>query len=313
MIDPVALGATLYIPADHPHLETILHGERLGQLRSVIVCTEDALAAGHLEQALIRLRRLLPTLHAHSCLRFVRVRNPGVLARLLEMPGAERLSGFVLPKCTLDDAKHYETLLAASTFWVMPVIETQEAFDTQRLRALRDALLQGALASQLLMVRIGANDLLALLRLRRPRGLTIHETTLGAVIQRIVHLFVPAGCAVAAPVFDHLDDSVTLLREVHQDLAHGLTGKSAIHPDQVTAIERCYQVTAEELEQAQRLLEAHAPAVFQLHGSLCEPATHQPWARRILQRATLYGVTHPETADASPQPGVVYRLAGGES
>ena len=312
MIDPVTLGATLYIPADHPHLEAILQGERLGHLRSVIVCTEDALAAGHLEQALIRLRRLLPTLHARSCQRFVRVRNPGVLARLLEMPGAEHLSGFVLPKCTLDDVKRYERLLGATTFWAMPVIETHEAFETERLCALRDALLHGALARQLLMVRIGANDLLALLGLRRPRGLTIHETTLGVVIQRIVHLFVPAGCAVAAPVFDHLDDNATLLREVHQDLAHGLMGKSAIHPDQITAIERCYQVTKEELEQAQRILEAHAPAVFQLHGSLCEPATHQPWARRILQRAALYGVTHPETAGA-PHPGVVYRLASKEA
>jgi hypothetical protein len=143
MIDPVALGATLYIPADHPHLEAILHGERLGQLRSVIVCTEDALAAAHLEQALIRLRRLLPTLHAHTCLHFVRARNPGVLARLLEMPGAEHLSGFVLPKCTLDDVKRYEALLSATAFCVMPVIETQEAFETERLRALRDALHAG--------------------------------------------------------------------------------------------------------------------------------------------------------------------------
>lgn len=312
MIDPVALGATLYIPADHPHLEAILHGERLGQLRSVIVCTEDALAAGHLEQALIRLRRLLPTLQPRSCLRFMRVRNTSVLEHLLEMPGAEHLSGFVLPKCTLENVKHYETLLAATAFWVMPVIETHEAFETKRLRALRDALLQGALARQLLMVRIGANDLLALLGLRRPRGLTIHETTLGVVIQRIVHLFVPAGCAVAAPVFDLLDDRATLLREVHQDLAHGLLGKSAIHPDHIPTIERCYRVTPEELEQAQRILEAHAPAVFQLHGSLCEPATHQPWARRILQRAALYGVTYPETA-GEQQPGVVYRLARGET
>lgn len=313
MIDPVALGAPLYIPADHPHLEAILHGRRLPALRSLIVCTEDALAACALEPALARLRRLLPTLQPSSCLRFVRVRHIGVLRRLLEMPGVEHLSGFVLPKCTLEDVPRYEALLASTAFWVMPIIETHCAFEAAALHALRDALLQGSLARHLLMVRIGANDLLALVGLRRPRGLTIHETTLGMVIQRIVHLFVPSGCAVAAPVFDHLDDTRTLQREVRQDLAQGLLGKAAIHPGQITLIEDGYRVMPEELEQAQRIVADGAPAVFQLHGSLCEPATHQPWARRILQRATLYGVMHDETAGGlQPRAGVVYRLAGGE-
>ena len=313
MIDPVALGAPLYIPADHPHLEAIMHGRRLPAVRSLIVCTEDALAAWAVEPALARLRRLLPTLQPSSCLRFVRVRHSDVLHRLLEMPGVEHLSGFVLPKCTLEDVPRYGALLASTAFWVMPIIETRCAFEAAPLYALRDALLQGPLAKHLLLVRIGANDLLALLGLRRPRGLTIHETTLGTVIQRIVHLFVPAGCAVAAPVFDHLDDTRTLRREVRQDIAQGLLGKAAIHPQQITLIEDGYRVTPQELEQAQRIVADGAPAVFQLHGSLCEPATHQPWAQRILRRAALYGVAHHEAAD-TPQPrsGMVYRLAGGD-
>jgi citrate lyase beta subunit len=80
-------------------------------------------------------------------------------------------------------------------------------------------------------------------------------------------------------------------------VAHGLFGKSAIHPEQVAVIEAAYQVSARDLEAAERILADEAPAVFRLQGAMCEPATHRVWATMICERARLYGVR-----DLSPRP-----------
>jgi citrate lyase beta subunit len=97
-------------------------------------------------------------------------------------------------------------------------------------------------------------------------------------------------------VFELLDRPRLLAREVRRDLACGLFGKTAVHPAQVPVIEACYAVRAEELEAAERILDASAPAVFRLHGAMCEPATHRGWATAVRERARLYGVT------AGPEP-----------
>jgi citrate lyase beta subunit len=102
--------------------------------------------------------------------------------------------------------------------------------------------------------------------------------------------FRPHGFNLSGPVFEYLERSDVLAREVRQDLAHGLFGKTAIHPEQVPVIERQYWVSAQDLDAAEKILAAGAPPVFRLHGAMCEPATHQTWARLILARARLYGV-----------------------
>jgi citrate lyase beta subunit len=81
-----------------------------------------------------------------------------------------------------------------------------------------------------------------------------------------------------------------LARETRRDLAYGLFGKSAIHPCQVPVIESEYRVSARDVDSAERILDADAPAVFRLHGAMCERATHRTWAELTLARAQLYGV-----------------------
>ena len=69
--------------------------------------------------------------------RFVRVRNAGVLARVLAMPGAEKLAGFVIPKATRANLDDYLHPLAGTKHVLMPTLETADVFDPVEMRALR--------------------------------------------------------------------------------------------------------------------------------------------------------------------------------
>lgn len=77
-------------------------------------------------------------------------------------------------------------------------------------------------------------------------------------------------------MFEHFTAMDVLLREVEQDIEHGLLNKTAIHPDQVAMIHSAYRPSAQELAEARALLSVEAPAVFGQNGSMCEPATTLP-------------------------------------
>lgn len=291
MRDVTELGASLYVPATRPDLNLITRGERLGQVRSLIFCTEDAVNTADVPFALENLRQSLGAMRCTSPrMRFVRVRNPAVLAAVLAMPGAERLDGFVLPKITRAVLPEYLGLLRGHGQLIMPTLETREVFEEREMLGLRRMLERDAVRERVLTLRIGGNDLFSLLGMRRPRGRTLYQTSLGPVIARLVTTFRPSGLNLSAPVFEYLEDAQTLQREVEEDLAHGLIGKTAVHPDQVPVIEACYRVHAADLEMAELILSDDAPAVFRMHDAMCEPATHRNWAERLRKSAKCFGL-----------------------
>lgn len=291
------IGASLYVPATHRHLFDIANGERMPALRSVIFCTEDAVAERDLETALACLAATLETMRAEVRLdRFVRVRNAGVLARVLAMPGAEKLAGFVIPKATRDNLDDYLRLLGGTKHLLMPTLETAEVFDTAEMRALRVRLSMPDVAQRILALRIGGNDLLALLGLRRSRDMTIYQSPLGPVIASLVTTFRPHGFRLTSPVFEHLDCPALMAQEVQQDIAYGMAGKTAIHPSQIEPIEQHFRVQPKEVAMALRILDRDAPAVFRLDDSMCEVATHRSWASAVVARASRFGM-HAVAAD----------------
>jgi len=290
-LSAMQLGASLYVPATRPDLAAIASGVKFPELRSVIFCTEDAVHERDLNQALNHLVALLPELNSSAMARFIRPRNPTILWRLLQMNGIEGIDGFVLPKFgphTLgdwlrvwDDSKgHY----------LMPILETAEAFDHRKMEVMRDRLEDYGLQDRILCLRIGGNDLLNLLGIRRSRGATVYDTPLRGTIADLVRTFHPAGYHLSAPVFDYLDTPEALAREVEADLQHGLVGKTAIHPAQIPVIEALYQVARDDYETATAVLAPDTAAVFRLRDSFCEPATHWRWARSVLERAQVFGV-----------------------
>jgi citrate lyase beta subunit len=285
------LGASLYVPATRPDLAALANRRKYPFLRSVIFCTEDAVADKDVPRALSNLECLLRDLDPNGLLRFVRVRNPHILRTLLQMDGVEALTGFVLPKVTrLNLEEYFGAFRPLDHFDLMLTLETIDVFDPRAMAELRDLLLREPFRRRILSLRIGGNDLFNLLGMRRPRGRTVYQTPLGVTIDHLVTTFRPHNFNLTAPVFEYINSRRVLEREVRHDLAHGLFGKTAIHPNQVRAIEANYAVAAADLQVAEEILAHAAPPVFRFQGAMCEPATHRRWAALIAERARIYGV-----------------------
>lgn len=308
MAERKMLGASLYVPATHKNLQQIARGELLGAVRSLIFCTEDAVLESELGDALCNLSLALQALPPRSNIdRFVRVRSPEVLRRVIAMPGAQRLTGFVLPKATRHNFDAYfqqirqVRQISNTHYGLMPTLETVEVFDEAEMKLFRHCLEQPGVREHILALRIGGNDLLALLGIRRPRGMTIYRTPLGMVISQLVTTFVPYGFGLTAPVFEHLGQPALLAQEIEEDIAHGLIGKTAIHPSQIALIEQHYRVHHNDMEAALRIMDHASPAVFKMHDSMCEVATHRAWAHGVVEQARVFGIRHADTEiDANP-------------
>ena len=298
-----SMGASLYVPANHKDLMALANGKRIGHARSLIFCTEDSVADHDLSWALFNLSVVLANMSADSrAERFVRVRNAEVMARVLAMPGVDKLTGFVIPKATRHNFESYFRLVRDTDHMLMPTLETAEVFNDDEMRKFRKMLEAPGVRSRILALRIGGNDLLALLGLRRPRGMTIYRTPLGPVIARLVTTFRPYVFVLTAPVFEHLDLPELLDQEVAEDIAYGMVGKTAIHPTQIAPIELHYRVKPRDLEAARAILDVDAPAVFKMHDSMCEVATHRAWAQRMVDQSNVFGA-HPHDVPSPAASG----------
>lgn len=287
------LGASLYVPGTYNHLEDIANKHKFPFLRSVIFCTEDSVHTDDIPYVLRNIETALNHFETGAeILRFIRVRSPEVLSQCLQMNGIRNIDGFVLPKVTCHNIEHYcAQFRRDDPFQVMLTLETPEAFDAQAMKDLRLLLLEPGYRKRILSLRIGGNDLLNCLAIRRSRDYTVYDTPLALTISLLVTIFKPYGFNLTGPVCEYLDTEHTLRRETQLDLAHGLFGKTAIHPDQVEVIEAHYRVSREDLEMAQAIVDPAMPAVFRMHDSMCEPATHANWAKEVIARAEIYGVT----------------------
>ena len=290
-----SIGASLYVPTTHKNLLKIADGHMLGELRSLIFCTEDAVGENELDYALVNLSMTLKNMVIRPFTkRFVRVRNPLVLKLILDMPGSNKLSGFVIPKATTNNFDSYFNQIRKSHFKLMPTLETVEVFDESEMKLFRKHMERPGVRDHILALRIGGNDLLALLGIRRPRNVTIYRTPLGSVISKLVTTFRPYGFSLTAPVFEHLDRGDLLAQEVAEDIVHGMLGKTAIHPDQVALIESHYRVEQSDIEVAMKIIDMKSPAVFKMNESMCEIATHHDWALSIVEQARIFGLHQTE-------------------
>lgn len=293
MIDALQLGATLYMPATRPDLAASLLGGSIPALRSAVLCLEDAVRAEEVPSALANLAQLLarPGFGVSGPLVFARPRSPAMLAHMLQMPGIERVAGFVLPKVTADNLPAWLAHPFAPAHRLMPTLETREMFDPDEVRRLRGRLL--AVKERILVVRIGGNDLLQCLGVRRTPGRTSYDGPLGPLIAALAGSFLPHGLPLSAPVLETYDDPLLLRDEFLRDMEHGLLTKTVIHPRQIPIVQGALAVPAKLLAEAEAILGTEAPAVFAGDGRMCEPATHRGWARTLVRRAALFGVAEP--------------------
>lgn len=292
MIDPVSLGATLYVPATRPDVASVILHARKHDLRSVVICLEDAVRPHDVPEALLNLASFLATLqsvpaNAPRPLIFVRPRSPQMLGHILKLSAIECVDGFVIPKATADSMPEYMAELSHDHHMLMPTLETREVFDPIEMRRLRDQLL--VFQDRILAIRIGGNDLLQTMGARRSNCRTSYDGPLGPIIANLVATYNPWGFQLTAPVFEHFGNLALLREEVERDLEHGLVAKTAIHPSQIDVIQSCYAVDPMELAEAQSILSHNAEAVFASRQTMCEPATHHGWANLVQRRMRYFG------------------------
>jgi citrate lyase beta subunit len=217
----VALGATLYMPADRPSLVADITKQTAAGVTSVVVCLEDAIADERVGAAEDNLVEAFTALHrephAELPLLFIRVREAGQIRALVRRLGkaAHLLDGIVLPKFTAESGTEYLLTLEAAereagvSLLAMPVIESGAVLyaetrvdELTRLRALlhRDR-------RRILAVRIGATDLCALYGLRRSPELSIYDIkVVSALIGDVVNVLGRTdgtGFTVSGPVWEY--------------------------------------------------------------------------------------------------------------
>ncbi|MDE1476694.1 HpcH/HpaI aldolase/citrate lyase family protein [Xenorhabdus bovienii] len=296
---PHQLGATLYIPATRQGIAEIVLHNKIPGLRSLVICLEDAVSDQDIPAAIENLGCVLQTLaganissshtERHYPLIFIRPRNEEMGRYLVDNVNLSAVDGLVLPKFTRASLAGWWDIVGSTHLSMMPTLETEEVFDAQQMNQLADSLKAHPCYKRIIALRIGGNDLMNVISLRRSRDFTLYEGPMGYVIKMLVTIFAARGFSLTAPVCEHIDDLRLLEKELVLDIAHGLVGKTAIHPGQIEYIQRALMVNGHDYADALRILNS-SQAVFKSQGTMCEPATHRRWAVNILDRAKYYGI-----------------------
>lgn len=300
-ISPFALGATLYMPATRPDIIDVIMGRKHPELRSVVICLEDAVAQRDIVDALEDLREVLRSVGqlngrpALGPLVFVRPRDASMAAVLNDWPEIQWVDGFVVPKLTLANLLEWQRAVTNTALALMPTLETKEVYSPSAMVELGDAL-KLELGSRIIALRIGGNDLMGCLGLRRNPATTLYQTPMGYVIPMLAGILGAQGFSLTAPVFEQISTPDLLRDELSLDIAHGLVGKTAIHPSQVSVIQEAFRVSIDDFNCAKLIVSETAPAVFKHGDAMCEPATHYHWASKIIERAQWHGIRPAEPA-----------------
>lgn len=304
-ISPYALGATLYMPATRADILEVARGQKLPGLRSLVICLEDAVAATDVEDALRSLRDVLTAIGreegdaANRPLVFVRPRDAAMAAVLNDWPQISAADGFVVPKLSLASLGQWVQAASNPGLLLMPTLETSDVYNPSAMVELGCAL-RTQLGERILAVRIGGNDLMGCLGLRRNPTTTLYQTPMGYVIPMLAGVLGAQGFALTAPVFEQLATPHLLAQELELDIAHGLVGKTAIHPSQIAQIHDGFRVPIEDLNCARMIVNDAAPAVFRHNDAMVEPATHYNWAINVIERAKWHGVRPVDSGIAEP-------------
>ncbi|MFD7496974.1 HpcH/HpaI aldolase/citrate lyase family protein [Streptomyces sp. NPDC059832] len=215
-----ALGATLYSPATRPRLADDVIKQAGRGVVSMVLCLEDSIDDSEVagaEENLVRQFADLDARGAEVPLLFIRVREPGQIADLVQRLGstARMLSGFVLPKFTEERGMPFmEALTNAEKtcgrrLFAMPVLESPELLHLET----RGETLQGIARTvdkyreRVLALRLGVTDFCSAYGLRRAPDMTAYDVQIvGAVIADVVNVLGRAdgtGFTITGPVWEY--------------------------------------------------------------------------------------------------------------
>ena len=260
---------------------------------------------------------------------FIRPRNPEQLAEVTALLGPlqHQLTGYVFPKFRLQNADAYLTELEEQrmkgySLYGMPILETSDIlYKEQRpetLLAIREKLVRHYDA--ILNVRIGTTDFSGIYGIRRTQQTSLYDILIVRdcladifnVFGRTENQFVISGS-----VWEYFDSPVAreyetgntltkkltaategLIKEIQLDRLNGLVGKTIIHPTHINIVNALHVVTHEEYMDAMDIMGNQQGLVgvqkSEYANKMNEMKPHFEWARKVLIRAEVYGVLHPQ-------------------
>jgi citrate lyase beta subunit len=285
------------MPVLKPDALEFIAGTKLPRLRSLVLCLEDALLEKDvlvgmdiLEKTLMKIGQVkADSAPRRFPLVFVRPRHLEMAKRIAGMAGIHNIDGFVAPKVRHGDHARWVDAVRDTDLYLMPTLETAEVFDVAAMTDLRAEFLANA-PDRILALRVGGNDLMSCLGLRRSGSATLYEGPLFYTVSMLVNVMKAKGFNLTSPVFEIIDDMRSLEAEVARDVSFGFVGKTVIHPSQIDVVQAAFKVSALDHAAAVKILDVDAAAVFKFGGSMCEPATHRTWAQQIMSRAEVFGI-----------------------
>lgn len=283
------LGATLYIPAIHENLTNVILNSKYKNLRSVVICLEDSIQDKDREQALNSLKQILKEIKTNKRLKiFVRPKDIKMLKEILSMQNIYKIDGFSIPKFdTSNISKYLNIFRTHNDFYFMPILETQDIFSQEKLMDIAVAL--EPFKERILTIRLGSEDILNLLQLRRDKSSMIYDILpFHMVTATAMSIFKPLGFNISGPVFNNFKDDEILNLEIKKEKEYGIFNKTIIHPKHIEQIQSQYSPSVQDFKIAKRLL-TKEEAVFSVDGNMYELNTHINWAKSIVELGKEYG------------------------
>lgn len=334
------------MPGTRDIVEKLLN-KQLPELKSMVMCFEDAIAEQYVTEAEANVRKHLEILALaiqenrlnldDVPLIFLRVRNTDQFlsfTRQLTAKQAGVLSGFVFPKFYSYNAHIYLEHLKelneqfGLTLYGMPILEGKAiAYRETRISELEKLkLILDPYQKYLLNIRVGGTDFSSLFGMRRGMNSSVYDILpVRDALSDILNFFnrMEDSYTVSAPVWEYFlaykNDDIQqylsnniqhsllikepivneaidgLLREVLQDKANGMVGKTVIHPSHLRFVNAMQAVTLEEYQDAVQILDANGGVIKSTgNNKMNEVAPHRNWAKRTVLRAKAYGVIKDE-------------------
>lgn len=312
-----SVGPLLYCPAHNETLAASVISQKFGKQFSLAVCLEDTIRDDSVAKAEHTLTKTITDIwHARQTQNFylpsifIRVRSSEQIPRLLRSFGdaSTILTGFIIPKFSIGHSDDFiqEIVKAnessAHSLYMMPIYESSSIIDLRSrydiLYALKEKL--DKVEDLVLNIRVGGNDLCHMFGYRRHVHESIHQIAPIANIFSDILTVYGMDYVVSGPVWEYYNGEqweAGLKKELTDDRLCGFVGKTVIHPNQIEIVNRAYQVSRQDFEDAKMILNWNPDKHTLVSGSfknerMNEYKTHWKWAQKILFLAEQYGITN---------------------
>ncbi len=286
MINPLNLGATLFVPASSKNLFKIINREKYIFLKSIVIDFEDGFDGDDIYNIVSDIDKT----SKNDLIKLIRFQNYEMLKYYIHKFKLQNIDGFVLPKFSLVDAQKYINLIISDNFkhLVSVSIEGNELFDIEKLKKLKRFTDQ--IKVKVINIRFGAEDMFRQVSLRRDCTKSLFDYSIASsVIADILKTFKTDDYSVNGGVFRCFSDDNNFIKDVQRDLSEGLVGKTVIHPRQVKLFDEVYKVDKNEYDEAKKIATS-STKIANLNGTMLEKITQNAWALNIIERAEIYGV-----------------------